>query len=403
MLAVLQIGGHPSTASPELIRRIEELEGELPFETYFSLSCQNCPDVVQALNLMSVLNPRIRHVAIDGASFQSEVEAHGVMAVPSVFLNGEPFAQGRMDLEQILAKLDTASPERERQKLDGEAPYDVLVVGGLGAPAEAPQVRGAPEPEVPVEPMRLDGEVRTDQVRAVLVEDRRDGVAAQLDLAQRVEGVLARVGADDAVVLPVAPAQVTGDRAGHGGIVVDEHLRTSAPDVYAAGDVASYPDALLGRRRLSGVGFDLRLRLADLGIGLREFLFYAVLAVPLGLALKFLALHEHVAHPLLIAPFWIFSFVAVALPEEIFFRGWIQNLLERRIGPRWALFITSALFGLSHFNKRSGIFNWQYVIMAAIAGIFYGRAWRKQRRVGASAICHATVDTIWGAIFWAPH
>ena len=160
--------------------------------------------------------------------------------------------------------------------------------------------------------------------------------------------------------------------------------------------------AILGLRRLSGVGFDLRLRLSDLGIGLREFLFYAVLAIPLGLALKFLELHDHVAHPRMIAPLWLFSFFAVALPEEIFFRGWIQNLLERRIGRRWALFVTAALFGLSHFNKRGGPFNWQYVIMAALAGIFYGRAWRKNRRVGASAICHATVDTIWGALFWAP-
>lgn len=160
--------------------------------------------------------------------------------------------------------------------------------------------------------------------------------------------------------------------------------------------------AILGLRRLSGVGFDLRLRLADFGIGLREFIFYALLAIPIGLALHFLGLHDHVAHPRMIAPIWIYIFFAVALPEEIFFRGWVQNLLERRLGPRWALFITAALFGLSHFNKRRGIFNWQYVIMAAIAGIFYGRAWRKQRRVGASAICHATVDTIWGALFWLP-
>ena len=137
VLALLQVGGHPAKADPQALQRVRELPGEYRFETYFSLSCQNCPDVVQALNLMSVLNPRIRHVAIDGASFQSEVEAHGVMAVPSVFLNGEPFAQGRMDLEQILAKLDTASPERERQKLDGEAPYDVLVVGGGPAGAAA--------------------------------------------------------------------------------------------------------------------------------------------------------------------------------------------------------------------------------------------------------------------------
>lgn len=161
--------------------------------------------------------------------------------------------------------------------------------------------------------------------------------------------------------------------------------------------------AILGLRRLTGVGFDLRLRLADLGIGMRGFFFYAVLAIPIGLALHFLALHDHVAHPRLLAPLWLFSFFAVALPEEIFFRGWMQNLLERRIGPRWALLVTSALFGLSHFNKRGGIFNWQYVIMAALAGVFYGRAWRKNRRVGASAICHATVDTIWGALFWRPY
>lgn len=161
--------------------------------------------------------------------------------------------------------------------------------------------------------------------------------------------------------------------------------------------------AILGLRRLTGVGFDLHLRLGDLKTGLREFLFYAPLAIPIGLALHFLALHRHVAHPRLVAPLWLFSFLAVALPEEIFFRGWIQNLLERRIGPRWALFLTSALFGLSHFNKRSGIFNWQYVILAALAGVFYGRAWRQNRRIGASAICHATVDTIWGALFWRPY
>lgn len=161
--------------------------------------------------------------------------------------------------------------------------------------------------------------------------------------------------------------------------------------------------AILGLRRLTGVGFDLHLRLGDLKTGLREFLFYAPLAIPLGLALHFLALHDHLAHPRLIAPLWLFSFLAVALPEEIFFRGWIQNLLERRVGPRWALFLTSALFGLSHFNKRSGIFNWQYVILAALAGVFYGRAWRQNRSIGAAAICHATVDTIWGALFWRPY
>lgn len=137
VLALLQVGGHPPKGDPELLRRVRELPGEYRFETYFSQSCQNCPDVVQALNLMSVLNPRIRHVAIDGASFQDEVEAREIMAVPSVFLNGEPFAQGRMELEQVLAKLDTASPEVEREKLESQAPYDVLAVGGGPAGAAA--------------------------------------------------------------------------------------------------------------------------------------------------------------------------------------------------------------------------------------------------------------------------
>ena len=137
VLALLQVGGHPPKVEPELLQRVRELPGEYRFETYFSLSCQNCPDVVQALNLMSALNPRVRHVAIDGALFQSEVEAREVMAVPSVFLNGEPFAQGRMDLGQILAKLDTTSPERERERLESEAPYDALIVGGGPAGAAA--------------------------------------------------------------------------------------------------------------------------------------------------------------------------------------------------------------------------------------------------------------------------
>jgi alkyl hydroperoxide reductase subunit F len=100
------------------------------FETYFSLSCQNCPDVVQALNLMSVLNPKIQHVAIDGALYQEEVDARQVMSVPTVYLNGEVFDQGRMSLEQILAKLDTGANAREAEKLKSKDAFDVLVVGG---------------------------------------------------------------------------------------------------------------------------------------------------------------------------------------------------------------------------------------------------------------------------------
>ncbi len=130
VLALLQVGGHPSKASQEVIEQIELLDGEFEFETYFSLSCQNCPDVVQALNLMSVLNSNIRHTAIDGAVFQDEVEKREVMAVPSVYLNGEPWGQGRMTLEEIVARLDTRSDEKEAEKINQKDDFDVLVIGG---------------------------------------------------------------------------------------------------------------------------------------------------------------------------------------------------------------------------------------------------------------------------------
>ena len=130
VLALLQVGGHPSKASVEVIEQIRALKGEFSFETYFSLSCQNCPDVVQALNLMAVLNPNIRHVAIDGALFQAEVDERQVMAVPSVYLNGVNFGQGRMGLEEILAKLDTSGIEKAAEKISAKDAFDVLVVGG---------------------------------------------------------------------------------------------------------------------------------------------------------------------------------------------------------------------------------------------------------------------------------
>lgn len=137
VLALLQVGGHPPRVSPELIEQVRALEGDYLFETYFSLSCQNCPDVVQALNLMSVLNPRVRHVAIDGALFPDEVAARGVMAVPTVLLNGAPFAQGRMGLAEILAKLDSGAGARTAQAIARKAPFDVLVIGGGPAGAAA--------------------------------------------------------------------------------------------------------------------------------------------------------------------------------------------------------------------------------------------------------------------------
>lgn len=151
-------------------------------------------------------------------------------------------------------------------------------------------------------------------------------------------------------------------------------------------------------RRLTGVGFDLRLRTEDWKVGLREWVFYAPIAIALGLALGFLHWHGHAERAWLASLMWLFTFFLIAVPEEIFFRGWMQNLLERRMGRAAALVVTSILFGLSHFNKRTVFFNWRYVLLAAIAGIFYGRAWRAQRRIGASAITHATVDTLWGLL-----
>ena len=137
VLALLQVGGHPSKESQDVIEQIKGLQGEFNFETYFSLSCQNCPDVVQALNLMAVLNPNIRHVAIDGALFQDEVEARQVMSVPSIYLNGEVFGQGRMDVAQILAKLDTGAASRAADTMNAKDAFDVLVVGGGPAGASA--------------------------------------------------------------------------------------------------------------------------------------------------------------------------------------------------------------------------------------------------------------------------
>lgn len=130
VLALLQVGGYPPKVSAETIEQVRALEGEFHFETYFSQSCQNCPDVVQALNLMAVLNPGIKHVAIDGALFQDEVTDRKIMSVPSIYLNGELFGQGRMGLEEILAKIDTGAGARQAEKLNAKQAFDVLVVGG---------------------------------------------------------------------------------------------------------------------------------------------------------------------------------------------------------------------------------------------------------------------------------
>jgi alkyl hydroperoxide reductase subunit F len=137
VLALLQTGGYPPRVDEALIEQIRGLDGDYRFETFVSLTCQSCPDVVQALNLMAVINPGVRHTMIDGAVFQDEVTRRQVMAVPAIFLNGEPFGQGRMELAEIIAKLDAGSGAREAARLSAKAPFDVLVVGGGPAGAAA--------------------------------------------------------------------------------------------------------------------------------------------------------------------------------------------------------------------------------------------------------------------------
>jgi alkyl hydroperoxide reductase subunit F len=140
VLALLQVGGHPPKIEQELIEQIKGLasdSGDLVFETYMSLTCHNCPDVVQALNLLAVLNPRIQSVVIDGGLYQQEVADRQVLAVPMIFLNGEHFGQGRMDVEEIVKKLDTGAAARDAVKLNAKQAYDVLIVGGGPAGAAA--------------------------------------------------------------------------------------------------------------------------------------------------------------------------------------------------------------------------------------------------------------------------
>ena len=137
VLALLHTGGHPMKLEAEKIAQITAIEGTFHFETYISLSCHNCPDVVQAMNMMAVINPNITHVMIDGALYQDEVKAREIMSVPTMYLNGEVFGAGRMELDEILLKIDTGASAREAKKLDAQAPYDVLVVGGGPAGASA--------------------------------------------------------------------------------------------------------------------------------------------------------------------------------------------------------------------------------------------------------------------------
>ncbi|PJI96962.1 alkyl hydroperoxide reductase subunit F [Acidovorax sp. 69] len=137
VLALLWTGGHPPKVEQDVIDSIKALDGDFNFEVYMSLTCHNCPDVVQALSLMTIVNPKVKTTVIEGGAFQQEVTDREIMAVPMVFLNGQVFGSGRMTIEEIVAKLDTGSAAREAAKLSAKAPYDVLIVGGGPAGAAA--------------------------------------------------------------------------------------------------------------------------------------------------------------------------------------------------------------------------------------------------------------------------
>ena len=137
VLALLQVGGYPVKISDEQIEQIKNIEGDFLFETYISLSCHNCPDVVQALNVLSLLNPGISHCMIDGALFQDEINTKKIMSVPTIHLNGKEFGQGRMDLEEIINKIDTKASDKAAEKISAMKPFDMLIVGGGPAGSSA--------------------------------------------------------------------------------------------------------------------------------------------------------------------------------------------------------------------------------------------------------------------------
>lgn len=158
-------------------------------------------------------------------------------------------------------------------------------------------------------------------------------------------------------------------------------------------DIGLY--GFLAVRQLTGTGFDFHMKASDFKTGLRELVFFAPIVIAGALALHFIHPHANAPGFLKAVLTWIGIFLFTAIPEELFFRGWVQNFLVRRLGRNGGLVAASILFGLSHFNKRSAHFNWRYVILATIAGIFYGRAWRENCRVPASGITHACVDWLW--------
>jgi len=231
LLALLWAGGHPPKVEPEVLQQIQALDGDFAFDTWMSLTCHNCPDVVQAMHLMAVFNPRVRAVAIDGGLFQQEVEARQIMAVPSVFLNGQPFGNGRMELGEILAKIDTGAARREAAKLNERAPYEVLIIGGGPAGAAAAVYAARKGIRTGIVAERFGGQTMdTLGIENFISVQETDGpkFAAALEAHVRQYGVdimaLQRVA-------KVAPAAVPG---GHATVTLDNGAQLKARSVIVA-------------------------------------------------------------------------------------------------------------------------------------------------------------------------
>ena len=260
VLALLQAGGYPPKVEAAVIEQIQALEGPLHFESFYSQSCHNCPDVVQALNLMAVLNPNISHVAIDGASVVAEMEERQVMSVPFVLLNGQPLGAGRMSVEEILAKVDTGAAKRDAAKLSAKEPFDVLIVGGGNSGVEAAidlagivshvtliefdgrlradavlQNKLFSLPNVKVIVSALTTEVKGDgaKVTALVYKDRSSEALHTIEL----EGIFVQIG-----LLPNSDfLKGSVELSPRGEVVVDVKGATSLPGVFAAGDVTTTP------------------------------------------------------------------------------------------------------------------------------------------------------------------
>jgi alkyl hydroperoxide reductase subunit F len=159
VLALLWTGGHPPKVEADVLDQIRALDRDMHFEVYMSLSCHNCPDVVQATSLMAIMNPRIKVTVIDGGLFQDEVEGLGIMAVPMTYMNGQEFHSGRITIEELLAKLDTNAASREAEKLSAKAPYEVLIVGGGPAGAAAAVYAARKGIRVGIAAERMGGQV----------------------------------------------------------------------------------------------------------------------------------------------------------------------------------------------------------------------------------------------------